>query len=210
MTNPINKNETNVMFYTQRDPDKYRDRILLASKELFQEHGIENVTMHQIAKAAQIGQATLYRRYAHKGEVCMEILNTSTQGFLKELDDLLNMTLKGLTPLEQLDNVITKIADYIDDKATMLIIIKTEYARESQLLQFNHPIFIYLHNVISELYSKSILNGEIVKLNTTLTAHTLVAALSPDLFLHQKNMMNFSKEEILISIRQTYIEGVKK
>ncbi|VDC28080.1 TetR/AcrR family transcriptional regulator [Filibacter tadaridae] len=206
----VTKNKDTSRNHGQENAEKYRNRIVTASKKLFAEHGIENVTMHQIAKAATIGQATLYRRYSHKGEICMEILSSNTQSFLKELDLLLTSTEKTLTPLEQLDNVITKIADYIDDKASMLVIIKIEYSRELQLLQFHHPIFLYLHKIISDLYTKSINNGEIVKLQTTLTAHTLVAALSPDLFLHQKNVMGFSKEEILAGIRQTYIEGVKK
>lgn len=217
MTKRVNENETDLvkkestlMSSGQKNSEEYRNRIVTAAKKLFNEYGIENVTMHQIAKAAAIGQATLYRRYSHKGEICMEILSSNTQNFLKELDLLLTTTEKTLTPLEQLDNVITKIADYIDDKASMLVIIKIEYSRELQLLQFHHPIFLYLHKIISDLYLKSINNGEIMKLHTTLTAHTLVAALSPDLFLHQKNEMSFSKEEIIASIRQTYIEGFKK
>lgn len=214
MTQPnktdIVKKETTIMSNGQKNSEEYRNRIVNVSKKLFDEHGIENVTMHQIAKAATIGQASLYRRYSHKGEICMEILSSNTQSFLKELDILLTSTENSLTPLEQLDNVITKIADYIDEKASMLVIIKIEYSREQQLLQFHHPIFLYLHKIISDLYSKSIHNGEIVNLHTTLTAHTLVAALSPDLFLHQKNVMGFSKENILAGIRQTYIEGVKR
>lgn len=210
MTDSVKKNEPTNMKSNERTSEKYCSLILTASKELFNEHGIENVTMHQIAKSANIGQATLYRRYSHKGEICVEILSSSTQKFLEELDQLLSMTVTSLTPLQQLDEVITKIADYIDEKARMLVIIKIEYSRESQLLQFNHPIFIYLHKIISDLYAKSIHIGESVNLHTTLTAHTLVAALSPDLFLHQKNVMNFSKEEIIAGIRQTYIEGFKQ
>lgn len=217
MTPPMNKNETHIEkkqtslpSSAQKNSEEYQKRIINAAKKLFDEYGIENVTMHQIAKAAAIGQATLYRRYSHKGEICMEILSSNTQKFLKELDLLLTTTEDTLTSLEQLDSVITKIADYIDEKAAMLVIIKIEYSRELQLLQFHHPIFLYLHKIISDLYSKSIRNNEIVDLHTTLTAHILVAALSPDLFLHQKKEMGFSKEEILASIRQTYIEGVKK
>ena len=41
---------------------------------LFQEFGVENVSMHKIAKTAGVGQGTLYRRYANKSDLCLSIL----------------------------------------------------------------------------------------------------------------------------------------
>lgn len=188
----------------------YQNQIINASVKLFKEYGVEHVTMHQIAKAAEIGQATLYRRYSNTGEICMAILSNNTQDFLKELDEFLLSSNQDQSPLAQLSSIIEKIADYIDGKATMLVVIKNEYSRELQLLQFNHPVFLYLHEIISGLYSKSIQQQEIEKLNVTLTTHSLVAALSPDLFLYQQQTLRFRKEEIIAGVRQIYIESLKK
>ncbi|ANU26233.1 TetR/AcrR family transcriptional regulator [Planococcus versutus] len=193
-----------------KKPVDYQNRIINVSVQLFKEQGVEHVTMHQIAKVAEIGQATLYRRYSNIGEICMAILSNNTQDFLKELDEFLLSSNQDQSPLAQLSSIIEKIADYIDGKATMLVVIKNEYSRELQLLQFNHPVFLYLHEIISGLYSKSIQQQEIGKLNVTLTTHSLVAALSPDLFLYQQQTLGFCKEEIIASVRQIYIESLKK
>lgn len=193
-----------------KKPADYQNQILNASVKLFEEYGVENVSMHQIAKAAEIGQATLYRRYSNIGEICMAILSSNTQDFLKELDEYLLSGSQDQSPLAQLNDIIEKIADYIDGKATMLVVIKNEYSRELQLLQFNHPVFLYLHEIIAGLYSKSIQQKEIESLNTTLTTHSLVAALSPDLFLYQQKTLGFSKEEIIAGVKRIYIESLRK
>lgn len=195
---------------TGKKPADYQNKIADAAVRLFGEYGVENVTMHQIAKAAGIGQATLYRRYSNIGEICMAILSSNTQDFLDELDEFLLSGSRGQSPLAQLNAIIGKIADYIDGKATMLIVIKNDYSRDLQLLQFNHPVFLYLHEIISGLYDKAIQQQEISPLDTTLTTHSLVAALSPDLFLYQQKALGFKKEEIIAGVRQIYIESLRK
>lgn len=188
--------------------EDYRNLILTVSNELFQKYGVEHVTMRQIAKEANIGQASLYRRYSNLGEICMEILSSDTQDFLKELNSFLVSSHNNLKPLEQLNIIIEKIADYIDGKATMLIIIKNEYSRDLQLLQFNHPVFLYLIDIISDLYSKAMSSGEIIEINVTLTTQTLIAALSPDLIVYQQKVLGFSKIDIVDGIRKIYIDGL--
>lgn len=50
------------------DAQENRDRILEAARELFAAEGLE-VTMRQIARRAQVGPATLYRRFPAKREL---------------------------------------------------------------------------------------------------------------------------------------------
>ncbi|MFS0838758.1 TetR/AcrR family transcriptional regulator [Paenibacillus sp. 1P03SA] len=215
MTEPLNGtdevNETKVRKTDKRDSD-YQNRIMTASNRLFKEHGVENVSMHQIAKAANVGQATLYRRYSNKGEICMAILSSNTQDFLRELDSFRLTRGPQITSLALLSEVIDKIADYLDDQAAMLVIIKNEYNRSSelQLLQFNHPVFLYLQELIAQLYAQAVEEGEIAPLHVTLTTQTLVAALSPDLFLYQQKTLGYSKEDIVAGIKHVYIQGLRK
>jgi len=47
----------------RRDAAENRQRILNTALKLFEQNGVEQVSMNQIAAEAQIGPGTLYRRY---------------------------------------------------------------------------------------------------------------------------------------------------
>ncbi|NUR26550.1 MAG: TetR/AcrR family transcriptional regulator [Catenulispora sp.] len=53
------------------DARENRDRVLAAARELFAESGLE-VTMRQIARRADVGPATLYRRFPTKRDLVLE------------------------------------------------------------------------------------------------------------------------------------------
>lgn len=53
------------------DARENRDRVLAAARELFAESGLE-VTMRQIARRAEVGPATLYRRFPTKQDLLFE------------------------------------------------------------------------------------------------------------------------------------------
>ena len=63
----------------RRDATENRKLILKEAGALFEKFGVDAVSMHQIAKSAGIGQGTLYRRYSHKGELCMDMELTALQ-----------------------------------------------------------------------------------------------------------------------------------
>src|SRR5215471_4341859 len=71
--------------HERRDAAEHRQRILEVARHLFAEQGVEAVSMHQIALAAGIGQGTLYRRYAHKGELCMDLVHEHYEQFIEEI-----------------------------------------------------------------------------------------------------------------------------
>nr|MDH3175973.1 TetR/AcrR family transcriptional regulator [Bacillus pumilus] len=52
---------------------------------LFQEFGVENVSMHKIAKTVGVGQGTLYRRYANKSDLCLSILGEKFEQLIPAL-----------------------------------------------------------------------------------------------------------------------------
>lgn len=62
---------------------------------------------------AQIGQASLYRRYAEKGQICMEIVSEECQPLFDELQAYLNQSSDNL-PLERLYQVIIKFIHFLE------------------------------------------------------------------------------------------------
>ncbi len=90
--------------HERRDAAEHRQRILEVARRLFAEHGVGAISMHQIAMAAGVGQGTLYRRYAHKGELCMDLLRERHESFAQEVAELLAATATS-PALERLESV---------------------------------------------------------------------------------------------------------
>lgn len=62
------------MKITYEEMQARRDRIVLSAFHSFCERGIENVTLFEIAKAAGVGESTIYRYFENKTSLVIEIL----------------------------------------------------------------------------------------------------------------------------------------
>ena len=67
----------------RRDAAINRERLVKAAEEVFAVHG-PAATLDDVAKAADVGPATLYRRFANKDALVQEVLS----GFFRRLIDL--------------------------------------------------------------------------------------------------------------------------
>lgn len=61
--------------------ENQREWILEVAENLFTEHGIEAVTLTDIARAARLTKATLYRYFSGKEEMAQEIFKVVTRGW---------------------------------------------------------------------------------------------------------------------------------
>src|SRR6476659_6165352 len=59
----------------ERNKQQKLDRITAAASELFAEHGVDEVTTHQIADKADIGTGTLFLYAKTKGELLLLVQN---------------------------------------------------------------------------------------------------------------------------------------
>src|SRR3954447_15859595 len=106
----------------RRDAAENRQRILGAARRLFEEGGVESVSMHQIAQAAGVGQGTLYRRYPHKGELCRDLLSETFQDFRAAIAEYLAESAAS-PALERLDSILERYIDLMDTKTALLAAI---------------------------------------------------------------------------------------
>src|SRR4051794_34362314 len=67
------------------DAARNRARILEATEALVAEHGIEAVSMEDVAKAACVGTGTLYRRFGDRAGLAFALLDEQTRDFQNAL-----------------------------------------------------------------------------------------------------------------------------
>src|SRR5262245_28005321 len=96
---------------TRADALKNRALILKTACRLIKERGVNNVTMSDIAEAAEIGKGTLYRNFENKSEMCRALLDQDQRdlqeralGYLRERGD----------PLTDLRWFLVEVVHFVD------------------------------------------------------------------------------------------------
>jgi AcrR family transcriptional regulator len=103
----------------RKDAVEHRALILKTAQCLFIEHGLDEVSMHQIAKCAGIGQGTLYRRYANKVDLCLDLFQDSCQRFTEKLAADLKQA-DSRPVVEKIGIVLDSWMDFIEEKSQWL------------------------------------------------------------------------------------------
>jgi len=191
---------------------EHRQKILQVAQNLFARHGVHAVSMHQIAKAAGIGQGTLYRRYAHKGDLCMDLLHERHERLLTDITALCTAKVDA-SALERLDGVLSLSVAFLEEQGPLLSPVAfTEMrdvmcreAPEPQHLQF----YIWLHDLFAGLLAEAVERKELAKLDTSFTADALLVTLNPMFYHMQRQERGLSPEHILQGLRHIYIDGVR-
>lgn len=99
-------------------------RILDVAFQIFVEKKIESVSMGEIAQAAGIGRATLFRCYSNKLELVIAVCTAQWKAYLDELDT--NRPLTSIGDIPAIDRFIFTLDSYID-----------MYQNHKELLQYN-------------------------------------------------------------------------
>jgi AcrR family transcriptional regulator len=191
----------------RRDAAENRQRILETARQLFAEQGVENVTMHQIAKAAGIGQGTLYRRYANKGELCFALIRVSFAEMRDEIDQSL-AKLESKSRLAQLDDLLKQLVNFIENQIPLIGVIESGDGLKHKS-PYRNPLYEWAHQTVSRLLQEAIAQTEILPLDPVYTADALLAALNADMYRFQRIDRGFTPEQILQGIRWIYIERLK-
>ena len=201
----------------RRDAAEHRQRILEVARHLFAEHGIDAVSMHQIAMAAGIGQGTLYRRYAHKGELCMDLLREHYERFVEEIATQLAATATS-PALERLESVLAEIVALLEEQGAMLGPVAGTDMRDGQCnesdisrhISFQRtPWYLWLHELFAGLLTEAVERGELASLDVPYTVDAILAALHPAFYRFQRQERGFTSERILQGLRHIYIDGLK-
>jgi len=186
------------------DAAEHRRRILAAARSLFSAHGVDAVSMNQIAREAGVGPGTLYRRYEHKGDLSMELLRDSLQRFQEDAAPYLEPDPASGPALEHLDAFLARLVSFTEENAPLLGAINDAACGDRRTTQYHSPVYAWLYDSLVHLLQRAVLDGSVRSLDVPFTADALLAASSIDLYLFQRRERGFSPERIMDGLRRLY------
>jgi len=75
------------------DKEAKRRDIALSCQNILHQHGIENLTIAQIAQTAGVGKGTIYEYFANKEDIVFEIITTIIHDNIQRLEELAQTSL---------------------------------------------------------------------------------------------------------------------
>lgn len=186
----------------RKDALEHRQLILQTAKALFNEHGVHPVSMHQIAKTAGVGQATLYRRYAHKGDLCLDVLQDYSNQLMNEINIYLEDN-KMASAEQRLTGIIDHFIEAVEEKSDLIIEMEVKMNCTDDRGNFFHsPMYKFFRDKMSELIVDIASDSPQFPLHADITAHAIICSMSPVGYFHIKQEKGYNMEQMKQSFHQ--------
>src|SRR3712207_1291069 len=182
----------------RRDAAESRRRILVAARALFEERGVDAVSMHEIGRGAGVGQGTLYRRFEHKGALCSALLGEE----IGDLHEAVQSRIGGGEgpASELLGWLLGRLADFNERNAPLLGAIRDAAGGERRIEMYRNPFYAWLRATVGMLLSRAAEEGEVPRLDLDYLADVLLGALNIDLYLYQRHELGMGRERIVAAL----------
>lgn len=193
----------------RRDAIENRLRILDAARKLFDEHGVAQVNMADIALAAGVGKGTLYRRFANKGELCYALMDEHLAGFQDEMiARMQQMTQAEMPKLEQLSVFLDALVHFTEAHVPLLCEVQQiRLLAGAQNLQLPHFWqYMTIHGLLQTAEAGDEFSPGV---DITLLADILLAPLSADFYRFLRQIKGYSPEQIGAGL-QNVVQGLGK
>ena len=184
-------NIDDVFFQQDKPPraDAIRNRTLLldTAQRLFEEQGVESVTMSAIAQEAQVGKGTLYRHFADKAELCHAMLDEAMRSLQEQT----------LGQLRQLFSTRSKLGWFMQQAAQFSLRnadLLAEAARQGEGSMLTHPAHRWWWQTIRALLDQDMAQGD-----RDFLADTLYVMLDARVLSHQRSK-GYDSERILAGL----------
>src|SRR5690606_15963494 len=188
----------------RRDAAANRERIIQAARKLFASQGVEQTTMNEIAQAAHVGVGTLYRRFAHKGEICIALLQDDFAHFMAENERHRAHHLDQ--PLAHLEYMVDALLKLVAQHAPLLSVIQEASSGERRPELFSMPHYVSMHDHICETLQRAHQLGQIIDIETAFVADAMLHIITPPLVHHAYQGRQLTHERIMNTIRILFID----
>lgn len=200
----VNDGEMNPIRSERRDAAENRQRILNAALKLFEQNGVEQVSMNQIAAEAQIGPGTLYRRYRNKGELCLDLIRDNIVLLFEDIEKSLDQN-RSESPSLRLKGILSLFIRFREKKAQLLRGVEDSASTNPRRARTRSPLHDELHQLLVELFEEMAAKGQL-PMNSVFRADMLLIALSSDSYLFQREIRGYSPAMILEQLCAIFIE----
>ena len=188
------------------DAARNRRVILQTARTLFEERGVTNVTMEEIARASGVGKGTLYRRFPHKGFLCQALLDEPTRHLQEQTLEVLQE--RGMSALEKLAVFLDRLVVFTAENLDLLYGGNEPLCGADRLERFSHPAYDWRRSTVLGLLRAAVREGGVDGgLDVEYLAAALLAPLDVDFYYSQHRVQGLPVERISSGLRALVPRG---
>lgn len=192
----------------RQDAALNRQRVLKAARTLFAEHGVEAVTMKDIAAAAGVGKGTLYRRFPDKGSLCLALIDAAVRQFQQEVLSGFGEAGRGLSSLGHLKLFLARLVEFTEREAPLLKPAQEAGMNLGKQSYYSRGIYDWQRVHVLVMLREAVADGECrPNLDLEYLADAVLAPLQLDLYLYHRQVRGYSPERITNGLL-TLLQGV--
>lgn len=191
----------------RRDAAENRQHILAAARQLFATQGVEAVSMDEIARIAEVGKGTLYRRYAHKGLLCAALLDENTRQMQEAALAALRDDDRPI--LDQLGCLLGFLFAHNEQNAELLGAVSAAAVGRRRGEIYQSPPYQWQRLMIVGLLRRANATRECTPFDIDYLADAILAPLDIDLYLFQRAILGMSPERIVEGARRLILDGLR-
>jgi AcrR family transcriptional regulator len=183
--------DNDIIILTETRPksraDALKNRILLleTAQRLFNEMGVEAVSMSAVAEAAGVGKGTLYRHFTNKTELCQALLDQDQRALQERTFARMR---QNHNPVGNLRWFVGEVLHFVDDHLPLLFVGALSQRASSTL---EHPAHHWWRLTILGLLEQIDPSGDI-----GYKADVLYVMLDVHTLEYQRNGLGYSLERI--------------
>jgi AcrR family transcriptional regulator len=170
------------------DAARNRRKLMEVAQTLFNEQGVANVTMSEIAQSASVGKGTLYRHFSDKATLCHAMLDEAMRNFQQAT--LLYLR-NSDNPANALRWFLGEAVAYVDEHIELL----REAATAGDTPYLEHPAHIWFRQTIFSLLQRIGVQGDLDYMTDTLYVMLDVRTIR-----FQRQMRGYERERIVDGI----------
>ena len=193
----------------RRDAVLNRERVLAAARQLFVEQGVDATSMNQIAQAAGVGPGTLYRNFAHKGELCLALLEDDIEVFQRQVGAILGGPTAPKSALARLERLLDELLRVTESHVPLLAGAREAFAGRRRFDHYQTPFYSWLHAEMTGLLREAVEAREIAPLDADFTADAIAAAIAPPLVSFLREHRGFDRARIAAGVRRLFVDGLR-